>query len=258
MDPKDSKDSMEVAQVPPVRRPIMAVGGGAFSLDAGLGPLEEYWLALARRVRGRGRPRVCYVGTASGDDATRLARFRAVFGDAAEVVDLALFERTVEDIEAFLLGLDAVFVGGGNTASLLAVWRAHGVDRAMRRAHGSGVVLAGRSAGSICWFDGGTTDSFGPSIEPLMGALGLIPGSHCPHYDGEPQRRPRYHDLVQRRVLPAGLAVDDHAAALFDGSELVRVVAAHPGPAAYRVEPGVDGAVETRLPVDVLAPAVES
>lgn len=232
----------------------MAVGGGAFSFDDGRGPLEDHWLDLARQVHGHQRPRVCFVGTASGDDAATVGRFHAVFGDVAETTDLALFARTVADIEAFLLEQDAVYVGGGNTASLLGVWRAHGVDRAMRRAHDAGVVLAGRSAGSICWFEGGTTDSFGPTLQPLMGGLGLIPGSNCPHYDGEPARRPLYLDLVERRILPAGIAVDDHAAAMFDGAELVEVVAAHPGPAAYRVEAGVEGVVETRLPVRVLSP----
>lgn len=236
----------------PIRRPIMAIGGGAFSLDAGRGPLEDYWLALARAVRDRVRPRLAYIGTATGDTDTAIGRFHEVFGDSGDTSHLGLFDRTIVDIEAYLLDQDAVYVGGGNTASLLAVWRAHGIDVALRTAHEAGVVLAGRSAGSICWFEGGTTDSFGPTLQPLTGALGFIPGSHCPHYDGEAQRRPLYHDLVGRGLLPDGIAVDDHAAAIYDGAQLVEVVAAHPGPTAYRVERGPGGVVETALPVRVL------
>ena len=246
-------DPIHTAADRPIRRPIMVIGGGAFSLDAGRGPLEAYWLALARAVRNHARPRLAYIGTATGDTDTAIGRFHEVFGDAGDTSHLGLFDRTIVDIEAYLLDQDAVYVGGGNTASLLAVWRAHGVDVALRIAHEAGVVLAGRSAGSICWFEGGTTDSFGPTLQPLTGALGFIPGSHCPHYDGEAQRRPLYHDLIGRGLLPAGIAVDDHAAAVYDGPELVEVIAAHRGPTAYRVERGDGGAVEIRLPARVLA-----
>jgi peptidase E len=135
---------------------------------------------------------------------------------------------------------------------MLAVWRAHGVDIAIRAAHEAGVVLSGRSAGSICWFEGGTTDSFGPTLREVTGGLGLIAGSNSPHYDGEPQRRPTYQALVASGSLPPGIAIDDDAAAVFDGPTLVEVVAAHAGPAAYRVERTVDGVTETVLPVRVL------
>ena len=238
-----------------VRRPIMVVGGGAFFFDRDRGPLEEYWLDLARVARGRPAPRVCYIGTASGDDEAITANFHRVFEDVAETSDLALFDRTVEDIPSFLRAQDAVFVGGGNTASLLAVWRAHGVDVALRAAHQAGVVLAGRSAGGLCWFEGGTTDSFGPRLAPLLGGLALIPGSHCPHYDGEPERRPTYHALIGSGALPSGIAVDDHAAAVFDGSSLVEVVAAREGAAAYRVERSEDGIIESTLPARPLVVA---
>lgn len=233
----------------------MVVGGGAFFFDGGRGPLEEYWLDLARTVHDRPIPRVCYIGTASGDDETITTNFHRVFGDVAETADLALFDRTVEDIPGFLLGQDAVFVGGGNTASLLAVWRAHGVDDALHSAHRVGVVLAGRSAGGLCWFESGTTDSFGPRLAPLEGGLGLIRGSHCPHYDGEPERRPTYHALIASGALPPGLAVDDHAAAVFDGSSLVEVVAAREGAAAYQVDRSNGGILETVLPSRLLVGA---
>lgn len=230
----------------------MVVGGGAFGLDTDGGPLEELWLELARNGHGASRPRVCVIGTASGDDGRNVEHFHDTFAGVAETSHLALFDRTVEDIEAFLLAQDAIFVGGGNTASMLAVWAAHGVDRALRAAHDAGVVLAGRSAGGLCWFEGGTTDSFGPRLAPLHGGLALIPGSHCPHYDGEEQRRPLYHELVGSGALPAGIAVDDFAAAVYDGPDLIEVVAAERGRGAYRVERAADGVLETPLPVRFL------
>lgn len=237
---------------PKLRRPIVASGGGGFSPLTERSLVEEHVVALAREVRGRDRPRVCLIATASGDDETLVERFHEVLADIAETSDLALFDRTVEDIEPFLLAHDAVWVSGGNTASMLAVWRAHGVDAALRRAHDAGIVLAGRSAGSICWFESGTTDSYGPTIQAFSGGLGFIPGSNSPHYDGEAQRRPVFQALVAAGSLPAGIAVDDFAAAVYDGPTLVEVVAAHAGPAAYRVEATADGVVETVLPVRVL------
>ena len=237
-----------------LRRPIMVIGGGAFGLETHGGALEDHWLALARSVNGRDRPRVCLIPTATGDDDAVLDHFHNVFGDTAEVSHLALFDRTVEDMEAFLLAQDAVYVAGGNTASMLGVWGAHGVDAALRHAHDAGVLLAGRSAGGLCWFEGGTTDSFGPRLAALTVGLGLIPGSHCPHYDGELERRPTYHAMVGRSELPGGIAIDDFAAAVFDGPDLVEVVAAREGPAAYRVERSSGGVIETTLPVRVLAP----
>jgi len=236
-----------------LRRPIMVVGGGAFGLDARGGALEDHWLALARAAGGRDRPRVCLIPTASGDDEATIDHFHDVFADVADTSHLGLFDRTVEDIEAYLLAQDAVYVSGGNTASLLAVWRAHGVDGTLRAAHAAGVVLAGRSAGGLCWFESGTTDSFGPRLASLTGGLGLILGSHCPHYDGEAERRPTYHGMVASGELPAGIAVDDFAAAVFDGPELIEVVAASESPRAYRVERATDGVAETTLPVRVLA-----
>lgn len=229
------------------------MGGGTFGSSGTRTPLDEFVLTLARARRNADRPGMCFIGTATGDDAGYIERFHTAFGDVAETTHLALFSRTVEDVASFLIGQDAIYVGGGNTASLLAVWRTHGVDAALRGAHEAGVVLAGASAGSICWFEGGTTDSYGPTLHALTGGLGLIAGSHSPHYDGEPQRRPTYQRLVAEGHLPAGIAVDDDAAAVFDGPELVEIVAARAGPTAYLVTHGPDGrAVETPLPARLL------
>ena len=224
---------------------IVAMGGGGFG-DHGLEtPLDEHILSLARSVRGHARPRVCYLPTAGGDSERNIARFYSAFARRSEAAHLALFDRTVLDLEGFLRGQDAIYVGGGNTANMLAVWRVHGLDGILRRAWDDGVVLAGRSAGSICWFEGGTTDSFG-GLDPLHDGLGFLAGSHSPHYDGEPERRPTYQRLVASGELPAGYAADDGAALVFRGTELVEVVTEEPGARAYRVERGPDGAaVET-------------
>jgi dipeptidase E len=226
---------------------IVAMGGGGFG-DHGLEtPLDEHILSLARSVRGHARPRVCYMPTAGGDSERNIARFYSAFARRSEASHLALFDRTVLDLEGFLLGQDAIYVGGGNTANMLAIWRVHGLDRILRRAWDEGIVLAGRSAGSICWFEGGTTDSFG-GLDPLRDGLGFLPGSHSPHYDGEPERRPTYQRLVATGELPPGFAADDGAALVFRGTELVEVVSEEPGARAYRVERGPDGtAVETAI-----------
>ena len=233
-------------------RTIVAMGGGGFSMEPDNPLLDDHVLDLARAARGRSRPRVCFVPTASGDADGYLARFYAAFARKAEATHLALFTRTIADLSPFLLEQDVVYVGGGNTANLLAVWRVHGVDRILREAWKRGTVLAGLSAGSICWFEGGTTDAFG-GLAALNDGLGLLPGSHSPHYDGEPGRRPTYRRLVADGTLPDGYAADDGAALVFDGTELAEVVSSRPGARGYRVVRGMSGdAQETELPTRYL------
>jgi peptidase E len=227
---------------------VVAMGGGGFSSEPDNPLLDDALLDLARRSRGIERPRICFLATASGDPEGYIASFHAAFDAKASATHLTLFQRTVVDIAAFLRDQDIVYVGGGNTVNMLAIWRIHGVDRALRAAWESGVVMAGLSAGSLCWFEGGTTDSFGPELAPLDDGLGFVAGSHCPHYDGEPGRRPLYQRLVAERRLPAGYAADDGAALVFRDGELHAVVSSRPGARAYRVEPGPNGtAIETGL-----------
>jgi peptidase E len=154
----------------------------------------------------------------------------------------------VADVRAHLLAQDVVWVGGGSVANLLAVWRVHGLDAIFREVWEAGVVLAGVSAGSLCWHVGGTTDSYGPELRAVTDGLGLIPTSNGVHYDSEEQRRPLYQRLVAEGALPGGHATDDGVGLVYRGTELVEAVSDRPDAAAYRVEPGPDGtAVETRV-----------
>jgi dipeptidase E len=207
-------------------------------------PIVNYLLELA----GKPRARVCFVPTATGDSPATLVAMYARFPAArAERTHLELFSRTVKDIRSLLLEQDIVYVGGGNTVNLLAVWRAHGVDKVMREAWENGVILTGGSAGSLCWYECGTTDSFDLyDLVRLDDGLGFLPGSHCPHYDGEPQRRPFFHSLIAAG-FPAGVAIDDDAAVRYDGVEVAEVVSARVSATAYRVEKTGDQVVETPL-----------
>jgi dipeptidase E len=221
------------------------MGGGGFSMEPENPALDEFILSLARATC----PRVCFLPTASGDADSYTADFyRAFSAHDCRPVDLQLFRRTVGDVENFVLAQDVIYVGGGNTASLLAVWRAHGLDEILRSAWRQGVVLCGLSAGMNCWFEQSVTDSFGGGkLAPLHDGLGLISGSSCPHYDGEEQRRPTYLRLVEGDELADGWAADDGAALVFRGEELVEVVASRPRAAAYRVERTTTGAAERQI-----------
>jgi dipeptidase E len=228
---------------------IVAFGGGGF-VSAPESPLNRYVLSLARRPSGR--PRVCYVPTAGGDSLPHVAGFyRTCSALGCEGSDLPLFNRTGEDPRSKLLKQDVIWVGGGNTANLLAIWRLHGVDVAMREAWEAGVVLAGSSAGMICWFEASITDSFGPQLAPLHDGLGFLPGSACPHYDGEERRRPVYRDAVAGG-FPGGYAADDHAALRFEGTELAECVAGREGASAWSVTLDDGEVVERALPTRVV------
>jgi dipeptidase E len=228
------------------RRHVVAMGGGGFLMEPENPLLDEFVLSIARSAR----PRVCFVPTASGDADGAITQFyRAFCALDCKAGDLPLFERRIEDLRSFVLRQDVVYVGGGNTASMLAVWRAHGLDRVLAEAWHEGVLLCGVSAGMNCWFSESVTDSFALSrLAALNDGLGLLAGSCCPHYDGEPQRRPTYHRLVGAGELAGGWAADDGAALVFAGAELVEVVSSRPGAAAYRVELDETGVRERRLP----------
>ena len=201
-----------------------------------------------RSIVDKPRPRVCCIPTAWGDSPVDLIRYYGQFpSDVWEPSHLELFNRTVKDIREFLLSQDVIFVLGGNTANMLAVWRVHGVDSALREAWEAGVVLCSGSAGSLVWFECGTTDSYDKNqLYPLRDGLGFLPYSHCPHYNAEDQRRPLYHSLIAEG-FPPGYAVDDGAAIHFVGTEPHRAVKGREGAEAYRVELRDDQVVETSL-----------
>jgi dipeptidase E len=209
--------------------------------------LDDFLLSLARADR----PRVCFVPTASGDADGYVERFEHAFADRAETSVLRLFVREHDDLRSFLLQQDVVYVSGGNTANLLAVWRVHGVPEILAEASDNGTVLAGISAGMNCWFEASVTDSFGSVLQGLEDGLGFLPGSACPHYDGEEQRAPTYRSLVADG-FPAGHAADDGCALLFEDGRLADVVSSRPGAAAYRVERTSDGVAEHRLEARLL------
>ena len=231
------------------------MGGGGFQMEAGESLLDDHVLSLARARGARDRPRICLIPTATGDDPELIASFERRFASRADPSVLRLFARSDDDLEARILEADAVYVTGGNTANLLALWRLHGLDRVVRQAWDDGIVLAGMSAGAICWFEACTTDSFGPTLRPLDGGLGFLAGSFCPHYHAEAQRRPLFTRLVANRVLPPGYAVDDGVALVFDGVTLAEAVSADAAAGAWLVEPdGAGGATERPIPTRLLIP----
>ncbi|MGA2432777.1 MAG: peptidase E [Acidimicrobiales bacterium] len=235
---------------------ILATSGGYVA-----GPVQQSvrlgsMLLDALELTGKVRPRVCLVLTATGDQSMYYAMSYEAFNAAGcDVTELKLFTQPSADPEERLCSSDLVWVGGGSVANLLALWRLHGVDEAMREAWTRGVILGGVSAGSLCWHVGGTTDSFGPTLQPVTNALAFLPYANGVHYDSEAQRRPLLHQLMAAEVLPPlAYATDDHVGIWYEGLEATSVVADTPfsrdeGPAAYRVELVNGDVVETRYGV---------
>jgi peptidase E len=211
-----------------VTRRIVACGGRELWYPQ----LIDYVLALAKRSR----PKVLLLPTASGDNETYMRLFRFAFGARpCDLEVLQLFSRTVNDVDALIRDQDVVMVSGGNTANMLAIWRLHGVDRALRAAYDGGTVLTGWSAGCICWFEGGTTDSFTPELGPLHDGLGFLKGSASPHYDSE-ARRPMVYAREIAAGLAPGIALDDGVAARYEDERLVEVVSGPTGGRAFKVD----------------------
>jgi dipeptidase E len=223
-------------------RQIIGLGGGG-STDEEARRLIDHVVGLA----GKSSPKVCVVPTAGADDAGSVLRLYGLLPKQVRTSYLPFFPWPPENLRAFALEQDVIFVGGGNTANMLAIWRVHGFDKIVREAWEAGIVLTGWSAGMICWFESGVTDSFGPQLEGMRDGLGFLAGSACPHYDGEELRRPVYTKLVADG-FPPGVAADDGVGVHYKGSELAEVVSVREGAGAYRV--GADG--EEPLPVRFL------
>lgn len=217
---------------------IVAMGGGGFSMEPDVPLLDD----LVLEQTGQDHPRAGFLGTASGDADGYIERFHEHLGDRCRTSHLRLFSQPSDEPRRWVEGLDAIYVGGGSTANLLAVWRVHRLDQLLRAAHDRGAVLAGVSAGAMCWFEGGVTDSFG-DLAPLRDGLGIVGGSFTPHYDGETDRRPALHRALERRELPPGYAADDGAALVLRDGRVAEAVASREGVQVYAV--GLDrGRVE--------------
>jgi peptidase E len=222
-----------------VERHIVGLGGGG-DTEEQTRRLNEYVLGLT----GKERPRVLFVPTASKEDLDYTVYVYERFARRAEVSHLFTFPWPPENLREVILSQDAINVGGGNTANMLAIWKVHGIDELMREAWQNGILLFGASAGMICWFEHGITDSFGPQLEG-MECLGFLAGSACPHYDGEEQRRPRYRELVDSG-FPEGVAADDGVGLHYVGTELSEIVTCRPGATAYRVTRDGEERLEAR------------
>jgi dipeptidase E len=228
---------------------ILAMGGGGFTMEPDNPALDDFVLSLAPVAE----PRILFLPTASGDPTAQITAFHERFGDRpCRAEHLSLFrlhgsERTLREI---LLAQDVLYIGGGSMRNLLAIWAAHELDRVLVEAWRRGVVLAGLSAGAMCWFEGGVTRSSGPP-QPISG-LGLLPGSLTVHADGEPERLPVWLEAVRTGALPGGWAADDGVGLLFRAQTLERIVASRPGAAALRCD-AVDGElVRRRLEPELL------
>ena len=211
------------------------LGMGGYAHDA----LLEHALGLARGTR------VLYVPTASAENPYGTVAWYERLRGRAELTALSFFPWPPADLRERVLEQDVILVSGGNTANALAIWRVHGFDELLREAWQEGILLTGASAGMICWFEHGVTDSFGPELA-AMDCLGFLPGSACPHYDGEERRRPVYTRLVADGLAP-GIAADDDAAVHFVGTELREVVTSRDGATAYRVTAEGEQPLEARL-----------
>jgi dipeptidase E len=220
-------------------RQIVAVGGLGDEGEAGV--LIRFVLGLT----GKDRPRVCLVPTANAEKPEPLLRYYEELSGYADCSHVSFFPWPPDGLRELVLSQDALFVSGGNTANMLAIWRAHGFEQIVREAWEQGIVLAGSSAGMICWFEAGVTDSFGPQLDGMRDGLGFLSGSACPHYDGE-ERQPVYQELVANGFSP-GIAADDAVALHYVGTELREVVSARADASAYRVEPGSETPLEPRF-----------
>jgi len=212
-------------------RQIIALGGGGFSMEPDNPLLDLYILEQAKKVK----PQICFIPTASGDSDNYISRYYNFFNQQdCKPSHLSLFEPPTRDLESFILEKDIVYVGGGNTKNLLALWKEWGLDCILRKAWFQGVILAGLSAGSICWFEEGVTDSYGDGLEPIE-CLGFLKGSNCPHYDGEIERRPAYHKLIESKKIQSGVATDDGVAIHYKEQGISKIVSSRPTAKAYSV-----------------------
>lgn len=223
-----------------MKRQILAMGGGGFLMEPEKPLLDEFFFTLT----GKPKPKVCFLGTAGGDDPAYIQKFYAAMANkAVEPSHLSLFKPPQGSLRDYVFSKDLLYVGGGNTRNLLALWKEWQLDRILREAYEAGIVIGGISAGSICWFEQGVTDSIPGSLTALT-CLGILSGSNCVHYDGEPDRRRSYHQFVMDG-MKAGYACDDGVAGYFVNEQMVEFVSSRPSAKAYKVVKADDRIVET-------------
>ncbi|KAA3645499.1 MAG: peptidase E [Chloroflexi bacterium] len=223
---------------------IIAMGGGGFSMEPENPLLDQYVIDQANTER----PRICFLPQASGEAENYILRFYVAMREfEVKPAHLSLFSPHTKDIEDFLVSQDIIYVGGGNTRNMMVLWKEWGLDVILHQAYEKGTILTGLSAGAICWFEQGLTDSIPGELNPWP-FLGFLEDSCCPHYDGEAERRPIYHDLIKAGSIKPGHAFDDGAAGHFVDGKLEVVVTSRPEVNGYSVSL-VDGEVqETILP----------
>jgi len=186
-----------------LKRQIIAIGGGGFGRNPGQGIIENYILEQS----DVNKPKVCFIPTATGDDEGYIESYYSTFSMLdCDPVHLDFFKRT-PNLEKLILNQDIIFVGGGNTKSMLAVWKDWNLDNLLKNAYENGTIMCGVSAGAICWFDSGITDSWAEELK-IMNCLGFVKGVCCPHYDEEPERRPTVHNLIEGQEIESCIAID--------------------------------------------------
>ena len=188
-------------------RNIIAIGGGGFGANPGQGIIEEYILKQTKKKN----PKICFIPTATGDNEAYKVNFYSTFTNLNCCPSHLDFFKRTPDLNDLILNQDAIFVGGGNTKSMLAVWKEWGLDKILKKAYRDGIVMSGVSAGAICWFQNGITDSWASNLK-IMPCLNFIKGTCCPHYDEEPERRPTVKKLLLSNKIKDVFAVDGGAA----------------------------------------------
>jgi peptidase E/N-acetylglutamate synthase-like GNAT family acetyltransferase len=223
-----------------MNKQIFAMGGGGFSMEKDNPLLDKYLLSLSSKTK----PKICFLATASGDAQGYIDRFYDSFKNYnCEPSHLSLFKAHTADFSQFLLSQDIIYVGGGNTKNLLVLWKEWGLDKILTMAYEKGIILAGISAGSICWFEQGVTDSI-PGVISKINCLGFIRGSNCPHYNSELQRRPSFHKMIAENKILPGIATDDGVGLHYVDGHLEKIVSSHPDAKAYRLTRDNSGVIE--------------
>ncbi len=226
------------------------LGQDQYIFPFGAGSPSKLFIKEIIKLTGKVRPKICYLPTASGDSEQGIIRWYELVHDlsvepSVQKVWISSYNQKVS-FEEVLLNVDAIVVGGGNTLNMMAIWKAHGIDKVLKKALEKGIVLAGGSAGSLCWFDNGTTDSRPTELSVVEG-LGFLPFSHCPHYHSEEYRRPLYFANIEKGIFKPGYAIDDKAGIIFKNGKVFKVLSMTDADNAYFVSMKDGKVVEEKL-----------